>query len=174
MRKNLPLILGFAIPILMVVFVIGTIYVPALIVKPHYGFVYATGNRYYDYGDHYVVESGKVIKKTIPVPKNSTNNYPYQDNLKLYIYDTEKDSSKEITLDEAQKLTLDQNIKSPDGFVLDQGYGNSGIFELFGSNRDYNAHYLKKGIVSKKIYLTTPSNNIYSYNGDIQFLGWVK
>ncbi|HAO64369.1 TPA: hypothetical protein DCQ44_00100, partial [Candidatus Taylorbacteria bacterium] len=49
---------------------------------------------------------------------------------------------------------------------------NNGIFELFGSNRDYNAWFLKKGIVSKKIYIGINQDGYY-YDSNSQFLGWV-
>ena len=39
-KKNITLILGISIPILMILFVAGSIYLPGLFIKPHFNFLY--------------------------------------------------------------------------------------------------------------------------------------
>ena len=39
MKKHIPLIIGISIPILMILFVAGSIYLPGLFIKPGYNFL---------------------------------------------------------------------------------------------------------------------------------------
>jgi hypothetical protein len=175
MKKNLPLIIGLAIPVLMIVFVAAAIYIPSLFAHPQYSFVFSAGDTYStNYGDHYSVVKNTIVKNTVPYPKDQNNApYPKSNPIGLFVYNAKTDSVSPITFEEAQKLTVDISSKSPDGYILDRGGNNNGIFEIFGSNRNYNEWYLKKGVVSKKVYLTA-QNDRYGYNGYYdQFLGWV-
>ena len=175
MRKNLPLIVGLAIPVLMIIFVALAVYLPTFLAHPKYGFVFSTGDTYAsNYGNHYSVVDGKIVKTTVPDPKKPELLLPYPNTnaISLFVYDPKIDNVRSITFAEAEKLNVDISPKSPDGYTLERGDSNGGIFELFGSNRDYNSWYLKSGLVSKKIYLTSPSQSYY-YNGYGQFLGWI-
>jgi len=174
MKKNLPLIIGLAIPVLMIIFVAVAIYAPSIFAHPKYDFVFSAGDTYYtDYGDHYSVAVGKISKTTISQPIDSFGKpYPTTRVVELFRYDAKADNVHPITFEDAQKLNLDVSPKSPDGYVLTHGNNNNGIFELFGSNRDYNAWFLKKGIVSKKIYIGINQDGYY-YDSNSQFLGWV-
>ena len=91
----------------------------------------------------------------------------------MFVYDAQKDNVHQITFDVAQKLTVDISPKSPDGYVLERGQNNNGIFEIFGGgNYNYNSWYLRNGLANKRVYLTSLDNNYY-YNNYSQFLGWV-
>ncbi len=176
MKKNLPLIIGLAIPVLMIIVVVIAVYVPNMFAHPTYGFVFSVGDYPYNYGKHYSVVNGVIVETNTPNPIVKTQNgVTYPENttpVNLFVYDPITDNVRQITLADAQKLKVDISPKSPDGYVLDRGNNNVGIFEIFGSNRDYNAWYLRKGVVSKRIYLTALDNSYY-YNNYSQFLGWI-
>lgn len=182
MRKNITLIIALLIPVIMVLFIIGSVYIPKMFVNPQYSFVYSSVDANYNYNYQvttekfvYEVKNGKVVKNILPV-RYDYNNKPiaeYGPTEKLYFYDVIKNSTKEISLDEAQKYNLNTESRSPDGYALERNYGNYGIFELFGSNRENNGWYIKKGMGSKKLTFGNTNNlNYYSYD-QIKFLGWV-
>lgn len=43
-KKNITLVIGISIPILMILFVAGSIYFPRLFIKPHFNFLYVSGD----------------------------------------------------------------------------------------------------------------------------------
>lgn len=96
--------------------------------------------------------------------------YQPQFPVSLYIYDATKNLSQEISFEEAQKLNLDANIKSPDGFEVVHGNQNNG-FLFFSSDNNYNTVYLTGHNVSKKLNLQL---NGSSYYDNFRFLGWIK
>ena len=114
-KKNITLVLGISIPILMILFVAGSIYLPGLFIKPHFNFVYVSGDDYYYYNYNqrqYSVQNGKLVKSEIKQPENQ-NYKPPRGESKLYLYDVAKNESKEISFEEAQNLNLDSNTKFP-------------------------------------------------------------
>ncbi|MCA9361723.1 hypothetical protein KC845_04185, partial [Candidatus Kaiserbacteria bacterium] len=83
--------------------------------------------------------------------------------------DTEKNVSREITLAEAEGLTLDPLITSPDGVSVSSDYSYSGDFIFFGGGSSYG-YYLTKGSSKTKVNLI--ENGRY-YRDDVEFIGWV-
>lgn len=171
-KKNITLVLGISIPILMIVFVAGSIYLPGLFIKPHFNFLYASGDDYYYYSQQrYSVQNGRLVKNEIEQPENQTYNSP-QGESKLYFYDVMKNKSREISFEEAQNLTLDSNIKSPDDFEVVYGSRGDGFFPFFwGGGVDYTTRYLKGRAVNKKLNLLLNGSSYY-YN--FRFLGWIQ
>lgn len=168
-KKNISLILGISIPILMILFVAGSIYLPGIFIRPKFNFLYVTGDDYYC-GLRYSVQSGKLVKNDIKKPENQEC-YPPRGEVKLFIHDVLKNESKEVSFEEAQLLSLDSNIKSPDGFEVEYGSSDGGIFPFFfGSSIDYNSLYLKGHNVSKKLNIQTGGSYYYNF----RFLGWIK
>lgn len=178
MRKNITLIIAIALPLLMVLFIIGSVYIPRMFVNPQYSFVYSTDGYYYNSYEirvQYSVTDGKLTEKALP-SRLDYNGKPILENrpeVKFFFYDIVKDSAREISFEEAQKFTLNPESRSPDGYILDTSYGNDGIFELFGSRSSNNGWYISKGMGSKKLtMMTSYGNNYYSYD-QFRFLGWV-
>jgi len=173
MKKNLPLIIGLAIPVLMIVFVAIAVYAPSFFAHPKYSFVFSTGDTYpNDYGDHYSVVNNVITKTTNPYPQNQGIVKYSPRPINLFVYDAQADTVRSITFEDAQKLKVDVSPKSPDGYVLERGDSNNGIFDIFGSSQNYNSWFLKNGIISKRIYLTAMDNSYY-YSNYNQFLGWI-
>ena len=169
-KKNIPLILGLSIPILMILFVAGSIYLPGLFVQPKFNFLYATGyaagDDYY-YNRYYSVQNGRLIKNEVEHPEYYTGK---RTELRLYIHDMTKNESQEISFSGAQKLILNSNYQSPDGFEIDCGRRSQGIFSIFiGSSRDCSTRFIKGHNASKKLNVQLSG----SYYRNFQFLGWI-
>ena len=167
-RKNITLIIGISIPLLMILFVAISIYLPGFFTQPKYSFLYSNGDNIYYNQHQYTVKDGKLIKNELSTAEKPFNYNPRTDNL-LYIYDIVKNESKEIPFEKAQTLTIDSRIISPDGFEVVYGSRGGGFFPFyFVPERDYNTHYLKGPNVSKKINLDQSS----SYT-NFNFIGWI-
>lgn len=131
-KNNIPLVLGMFIPLLMIIFVAVSIYVPALLTQPKYNFIYATGGDYYQL-ESYAVKNAKLVKNEIKYPPNYNTAYTPipQKESKLYIHDVERNISREIFFEEAQKFNLNPASISPDGFEVVSGSHDYSIFSLF-------------------------------------------
>lgn len=165
-KKNASLVIGISIPILMIIFVVTSIYLPGLFVKPQYDFLYVSGDDRYSYDSYrYSVEDGALVENQVS-EKTIYNSYR---KAKLYIYDAAKNESREISFEAARQLNLDPVKKSPDGFAVVYGSRSSG--SLFYSSRDYDTHYLVSGNASKKINLQLPASSGYYEN--FRFIGWI-
>jgi hypothetical protein len=169
-KKNISLVLGIAIPILMILFVAASIYLPRLFApQPSVNFLYAGGEDYYGNVQQYTVQNNQVVKNEVKLRDKASYNPPYVEP-KLFIHDVVKNESKEISFEDAQKLNLDPSVKSSDGFEI--VYGNKGDdFFPFFSGRDYSTRYIKGRTMSTKlnIHSSTPY-----YNNNFRFLGWIK
>lgn len=175
-KKNTTFVIGISIPILMILFVAGSIYIPSFFVKPDYDFVYMISDNYDYYNDHkeYSIENGKLFKRELSeaeeIEKKDFN--PSRIESKLYLYDIRKNESIEISLEKAQNLNLDSNTRSPDGFEVLGVSQDGGLFSSFwGVGTDYNAKYIKGHGLSKKLNIQTGEN---IYNSNSRFLGWIK
>lgn len=173
-KKNITLVMGMAIPILMILFVAGSIYLPGLFIKPHFNFLYVSGDDsyyYYNNGYQYSVQNNKLIKNEIKQPVTPSYNPPPVEP-KLYLYDVVKNESKEVSFDEALNLNLDSSVTSPDEFEVVYGSRGDGFFPFFyGGGTDYNARYLTGHNVSKKLNLQL---NGGSYYNNFRFIGWIN
>jgi len=162
-KKNVPLIVALSIPVLMVVLITISIYVPTLFIKPQFDFIYSTG-RDYCYNFKYSVQNENLIQNEIK-NKNENRNCRNNREPRLFYFDVQSFASKEITFDEAQKYTLDNRYKSQDGFEIVSGHRSFDIFFFGGSS--YYDKYIKKGAFNRSI-------KIQGTYYDFKFLGWVK
>ena len=160
-KKNIPLIVALSIPVLMIVLIAAAIYLPALFVKPpKTNFIYSAGD--YCYQLRYSVKGGKIIENQIKEENSYCRNSPP---VKLFYYDVQSNTAREITLDEAAGLALDDSLKSPDGFEV--AFGNYGSDFFFFSGSVDSGQYLEKGAYSRRL-------NIIGSNYGFKFIGWVK
>jgi hypothetical protein len=172
-KKNLPLIAGITIPILLILFVAGSIYLPGLFVKPKYNFLYMTGP---SYGQPYLVANGKLEQNTatssVIGPTAFPPNYAPTQNLpRLFVYDVRKNQSESISFADAQKLSLDTNPQSSDGFSIVSGGNDGGSFLFGGAPSDsYYTKYLTGHNISRKLNLPNQEN----YYANFTFLGWIN
>ncbi|MFA5802542.1 MAG: hypothetical protein WC911_08725 [Thermoleophilia bacterium] len=165
-KKNISLILGISIPILMIVFVAAAIYLPGFFIHPQYNFLYSTSSDYYG-GQEFTIENGKLVKGEVKRPDGQKTT----GETKLFIHDVISEQNREVSLEEARSLELDPYHKSLDGFeVVHEGSGDS--FLPFGhSSGDYCSRYLSGHNMSRKLELQLSSS---SSCGNFRFIGWVK
>lgn len=167
--KITPLVLALSVPIIMIILIAVSIYVPRLWVKPGYDFVYnSNGPAYYGYGS-FTVE-GETLQKLAPSPEylgsTPASALPTNPPEKLYVYHVETAVSEEISFEDAQKLRLSDKKTSPDGFQVEEPSYSPSM--LFTGGRDYYSRYLVGKGVSKKLELEQRDN--YTPAG---FIGWV-
>ncbi len=174
-KKNIPLIIALAIPVLMIALVAAFIYLPGIGQKPKYNFLYATGINIYslssDINGSYNVESGHI---TYHQPQRQPN--PIQPFYKsdvaephFYLYNVTKGTAEELTFDQAKTYSLDPANVSEDGYTVQRGNGG-GDFIFGGGGSDYNNWYIKGHNRSTKLNLKSSSLDYYNF----QFLGWIK
>ena len=197
-KQNIPLVIGLLIPVAMVVFVACAIYIPKFFIKPHYSFAYAVGS-YPEYDEGETVEatpvptikngatapianvdstkkcirhSYKVVRGKITDTVSSSECYSYRYNTtppQFFVYDVKTNTTKEVTFAELQKITLNDSAKSPDDFIVSNGYGGEDFsMFMFGGNRGEYSVYMKGKIVNKELNISLKDR----YNFD--FVGWLN
>lgn len=159
MKDKLPLIVGIALPMLLVGYVLGTAYIPSLYAKPQYKFLYTQGSSY----DYDILVAGGKVTYSRRYP-NDTSYRPLPP--EIHVYDPVVNASRTLSIEEAQAYTLDTSTKSPDGYTVAQNDTESSSFFPFYFGSSGGGYYLKGHGLQRKIPGT------YSY--DFQFLGWIK
>lgn len=188
-KNNLAIFVAFLLPFLLILFVVVSIYLPKAKVKTAYDFVYTTcgeDSYYYSYpyncNDYsamrYVIEGNKLVEKEVTIPINTDSYYkntPTDYKVRIFVHDTSKNESREVTLDEAKSFTfVNSLLTSPDGVNISNNYSGGSDYFLFfgGSSYDYG-YYLTKSKSKTKLNLIN-SNDRYSYQNNMHVLGWLK
>lgn len=160
MRNKLPLLVGIGLPILLVLYILITNYLPGLFIKPKSDFLYTT-NSYSGY--NYVVVGNQL---QLQEPNETGYDYNrYQQKPLLYRYNAIENKSTVITQEAGQQLDLDPSDKSPDGFKVSVGGSSGGYFFFPFSYSSRQGIYIKGKGLNKKII----DENYYNF----KFLGWV-
>jgi hypothetical protein len=169
MKKHISLIIAIAIPIIMVLTIALTIYIPRSNLVLNSDFVYSVYDGYYSRSFYFSEEQGRIVKLESGIKAEQPDGLVTP---VLYYYEAETESSRTMTETEAMSLSLSSSKTSPDGFIFVGREYNNGfmIFDLFGSDYSYDKHYIRKGNISKEVRLTTSPTNYYN----VDFIGWVK
>lgn len=164
MKKNLPLILAIAIPVAMILFVAGSIYLPKLFFKPTVNFLYVVNDGYAGESRYYVV-GDQLFNRQSVADRRKTEAV-------LYIYDVATNQSRRVSYQETQNLKLDPNRISPDGFEIVSGNNTDAPFP-FGDSawRDYNVWYIIGH--GARWELTVRGRDFGGYQNAFRFLGWI-
>lgn len=187
-KKNFAVIVAFLLPLVLIIVVALSVYIPSLFISTKYNFVYTTCSyedsyspyncNYYNYNQkRYSVENGRfVIPEIDPNQDLDKNGIPdeKQGGLpRIFMYNTKTHESKEITVGEASSFKYSSLLTSPDGVTLSNGYqyNGSGFFPFVGGYNSYD-YYLVKGSSKKKLNLFNGDNRYY-YQNNFQFIGWV-
>ncbi len=191
LKENITLIIGLAIPVLMMLIIMAVVYVPAWLhptPPPTQDFVYgvgdnivftpSTGGMSYPYPYkgvwskyHYQVIAGKLTKVDAgPLPEGYEKMPTIDQEPKFYVYHVVTKQSEPLTFAEASVLTLDTSARSSDGFTVVRGSTRGGqFFPFFYDGRsDYNKIHLQKQNYNEDITLNLPE----SYYQDF-FIAWV-
>ncbi|MFH1170644.1 MAG: hypothetical protein V1704_03750 [Candidatus Vogelbacteria bacterium] len=172
-KKNIVVILAFMLPILLIIGLAVSVYLPGAFLSTQYDFVYATcgdgDGRYSDsyncekyLNQLYKVEKGKlVVQKVLEDGRTS----------RLFLHETESNVSREITLDQAKSLELRSLLTSPDGVTVDSGYNYNDVefFPFFGRSSRYG-YYLSKGDKHRQLNLIFGDD--YYGSNNFKFIGW--
>lgn len=188
-KKNFAVLLAFVLPILLIVIVALSTYLPSFFLSTHYNFLYTacadgSSHNYYPYycnnylEKRYSVLFDKLIEHpvdlTIDSNKDGRPDFDGKYNARIFLHDTKKNESREITFEEARLLTLNPLLTSPDGVTVSSSYSYNGGGDLFffGGGRSTYGYYLMKGKSKSKLNLINTSDQYY-YQNNFQFLGWV-
>jgi len=172
-KKNLPLYIALAVPVLMIILVAAFIYLPGIGKKPAHNFLYMTGNNVYDYAYNnigYQVNGGHLVYNPPASPAPNQPNYPASGDVHFYLYDVANNQAKEVTLAEAEGYNLDSSNTSSDGYTIQQGNGNSGDFLFGGGGGDYTSWFIKGHNRAIKLNLKLTG----AYYSNFRFLGWTE
>jgi hypothetical protein len=186
-KKNFAILLAFTLPILLIVVVATSTYLPSLLLSTHYNFVYTScsnGTNYtywYNCGSYlqerYSIVNGKIVTNYVDLQRDfnddgipDTNNYVAH----IFLHDTAKNESREITFEEAQTLTLNSLLTSPDGVTFSGRHDRNGgdFFLIFDGYSSSYGYYLTKGGGRDKLQLINNTGQEY-YQDNFQFVGWV-
>jgi hypothetical protein len=188
LKKNFVLLLAFLLPILLIIILALITYLPSLGVKTKYNFLYSTctfpnNYNYYPYDcNHYLKQRYSVVDGKIKVndidpnqdlDKNGVKDINETYTARIFLHDTEKNESREISLKEAESLELNSLITSPDGLTISSSYDRIGDdFFIFGGGYTTYGYYLTKGKSRSRINLINNDDRYY-YQNNFQFIGWV-
>lgn len=166
-KKNLPLIIAFSLPVLMVIFVAASIYLPGIFMHPKYNFLYSVGE--WSSG----MSTYTVVQHKIMTIKQQNPSYPYETprTVQLYVHNVTTNESSAISFEDAEKLQLDPTTESPDGYKVEDGNQSSGLFPFFWYDGNRSALYLTGHSGSKKLNLKTIGS---SYENRPHFIGWIE
>ena len=163
--KNVSPVRALSILGLLIALAAAGIYLPGLFINPSTDFVFR-GRADDCYQDRHLVKDGKTIDGNLNKPAEDITCRDYRRS-RLYYYDTVRKLARELTAEEAAKLTVNTSLISPDGFQIVAGKHN--FFDtVFLGESSFFAQYLKKGIYSKKINLGPPSHY------EFKLIGWVR
>lgn len=169
LKKNMPLVVGILIPIVMIVFVTISVYMPQWLANPEYDFLYAVHEGYGGYKYDYQVGSNDRLTRTL-LGGGSNYREPAEED-QLYVYSVKSDESEGVTYEEAAQLKLDGSSKSPDGYELVRGGSSGGgFFPFFYSSGSYGKYFLKAKGASVEISLAKGDD----YYSRVKFIGWVN
>jgi hypothetical protein len=170
-KKNLPLYIALAVPVLMILLVAAFIYFPGIGKHPKHNFLYLSGNDvyYYGSGQGYQVSGGHLVFNP-PSAASAPSYYAQQGQPHFYIYDVAKNEATEVSLAEAQSYTLDPTNTSSDGYTIQQGNGGGSDFLFGGGGGDYTSWFIKGNNRAIKLNLKLTGSSYSNF----RFLGWIE
>lgn len=184
LKKNFAILLAFLLPIALILFIALQAYLPSAFLSTQYNFVYTTcdeGDNYYSYRCNnylqslYSVDNGVLVTNEINPNQDSdddgTMDVDENYTVRIFLHDTKKNESREITKQEAEALTLNSLLTSVDGVTVTSSYDRGAdFFFIFDGGSSYG-YYLTKGSSKSKLNLINDSDRYY-YRDNFNFIGW--
>jgi hypothetical protein len=182
LKKNFALVLAFTLPVALIIIIALSTYLPAVFLPTNYDFIYTSCTNSINYHCNnylqrrYSVADEKLVVNAIdPTQDSDKDGVPDVNegyDARIFFHDTEKNESREITLEEAQKLNLNELLTSPDGVTVSSNYDRGADIFPFFDNRSSHGYYLTKGKSRSKLNLINDDDRYY-YRDNFQFIGWV-
>ncbi len=188
LKKNFAILLAFILPVALIAIIAVSTYLPSLFLSTSYNFIYSSctdGTNYYNSYrcDNYLQKRYSVVNNKLVVNAIDPNQDSDGDKIpdinenysaRIFLHDTKKNESREITLEEAMTLSLNSLLTSPDGITVSSHYdrNSGGDFFIFGGGSSSYGYYLTKGKSRDKLNLINRDDQYY-YRDNFQFIGWV-
>lgn len=185
-KQNLTLVLAFTLPLLLILFITVTTYIPSLLLNTQYDFIYVVCDEnldgyYYNcegyLAERYSVSNGYLVQNELDLmaDRNADGEPDYISDFssRIFIHDTEANVSREITFAEASMLPLSELLTSPDDVTVSSHYSNGvgGFFPFDGGSSSFG-YYLTKGSRQSRLDLINAGDRYY-YQYNFKFVGWV-
>jgi len=158
-RKNTFIILGLSLPILMIILIALTIYIPNLSYHPKFNFIYSLDRQYG--AETYFVQNSQIAI----VKANDPKTVPSQ----LFLYDMASNRSQAISFEQAGQVKLNPNPISPDGYQVEKGNSGGGVFPFLFMTEDRGNVYMNGHNASQKLNIGTYQNSYWGFH----FIGWL-
>jgi hypothetical protein len=185
-KENSVLLIAFGLPVIVIVVIALNLFLPSLFLSTKYNFIYSTcseanSNYYYPCSasdaKYSVIGSRLVVAPSDPNAdynkdgiKDINQNNIYT--VRLFLHNTDKNESREITLSDAQTMILSGLLTSPDGVTVSNSYTNTSEFPFVFGGRSNYGFYLMKGKSKQKLNLINQTDQYY-YQNNFKFIGWV-
>jgi len=175
-KQNVALILAIILPIILILVVAINAYWPSIRAATGYNFLYATCDNTDNYSPYscqnylnqrYSVTKRKLMVNEVPAEQTLPNYSAH-----LFLHDTAKNESREVTLETARELTLSELLTSPDGVTVSSQYNRGADFFPFFNTGSSCGLYLTKGKRADKLNLINASAG-YCSRDNFKFIGWV-
>ncbi len=158
------LVLLFSIPLGVSLLAAAVVYVPQLLAKPAYDFVYSYCDAYECADSYSLTADSRVLQNPSTSPR-----FGELPKARLGYYSAATGATRIITYGEAQGYALLNSSVSPDGYTLVRDSGKGGFLFWDGGERSWQ---LENGMKKRQVRLNGDSQSYYSDN--ITLLGWVR
>jgi len=179
-KENFVILIAFMLPVVIIVVVALSTYLPSIFISTDYNFIYTScsdgGYRSYECNNYlekkHEIVDGKLVASSVDNNGNPKTEVCDNCTARIFLHNTEKNEGRDITLEEAETLTLNSLLTSPDGVTVSSHYDRGAdFFPVFDGSSSYG-YYLTKGKSKSKLSLIN-SDDRYYYRDNFQFLGWV-
>jgi hypothetical protein len=167
-KETKTVVIGFSLPLILIVVVGCLVGIQDWKIKPNHDFLFSLG-QYYNNDFRYTTENGYLekVEEKPDTTQRHMGDYP-----RLFIYEVKTGKSRELRFDEAQQLSLDTKLESPDGYSVGGEHSSVGERMLFIYSNSSSGIYIRKDAGRKKIDLPALGTGSY-WQGQFVFLGWV-
>ena len=156
--KSYALLVG--IPLSLLVLLATAVFVPRFLAHPEQDFIYSKCLSY-RCSDEVLVLDGHISKQVKQTSYYDDATYPYYTHsTELFYYDVSDGVSRKISLEEADRLTLDDFEESKDGYRFEAQRSTSRFMQE-------PRWMLRNGIMTKPL-------NVSPAYKSVTFIGWVK